>query len=202
MKIKILIYHIDQIETTRMSFYGDIWFGAYTGDCPSHSEAFGNLLGESTERPQWEVDILNALENSMYYIDKHLPRFVEPKTNCWYQRDRIRGRFAQHFDLHTYPFDHHELELVFILGVDQSIATWDEDNVIVRMLPSRILAMGGTDWNVFDPKIRIRQLSAVLGGSVSGKRYYQCLVKIPIARKWKHYIYDVLFPLWLIEICC
>ncbi len=54
--------------------------------------------------------------------------------------------------------------------------------------------------DVFTPTIYIQKESVIEGGSASGKRYTHCVVDIPVARKYKFYIFNTFMALLVIEI--
>ena len=208
INFKVLINHIDRVKVNELSFYGDIWFAAYTGVNPSQSFAFGadnytdNKSNDNTNCPFGGIRCLNAMEPSVEkYRDGNLPniRYFE-EDDSWYLRGNIVGTFSKLFDLHAYPFDVHEIEFIFALNVDDTIAIFNEDNLSVRLMPFKLDSMAGCDYNVYQPQISLIENSAIKGGSSSGKRYTHCKVIIPISRKYTHYIYDVVIPLLLIDI--
>ena len=100
----------------------------------------------------------------------------------------------------AYPFDHHILQLQFSLCVDAGTATFDENEIYVRLLPHKIEQMAGVDWKVYPPSFQVKLDNAKTSGSHSGKRYARLVLQVPIARKWKNIMHDVIFPLQLINI--
>ena len=73
-----MIYHLDKCHASSLSFYSDIWFGAYTGDNPSQSNAFSDIHQDCGVRtsnggwvpkqiPNWDIKILNALQCTDIY---------------------------------------------------------------------------------------------------------------------------------------
>lgn len=108
----------------------------------------------------------------------------------------------QLFEVRRYPFDTHEIELSFALGVDDTIAMFNRDQISVRLMPFKLHAMGGTIFDVHEPRIELSEMSAMDGGSSSGKRYTQCKITIPISRQYWWYVYNIIVPLMTIEIMC
>eukprot|EP01084_Bolivina_argentea_P267925 454950_1 len=218
VKLKVLINHIDRVQVQNLSFYGDVWFAAYTGDNPSQSAAFQLNNENATEKaeldafydlnnkpkeyaPFGNIRILNSMDVAEMYRHKkerYLRKYAHDET--WFMRGNLRGTFAQMYDLRAFPFDQHELELTIALEVDDTIAILDEESLFVRLMPFKRESMAGADWDVYSPSIFIKDQSAVEGGSSSGKKYTHAQVTIPIARKWHHHIYETILPLLLIEI--
>eukprot|EP01084_Bolivina_argentea_P013646 25604_1 len=218
IKFKVLINHIDRIKVSDLSFYADIWYAGYTGDNPSQSQAFS--LNQSNEIERQEINnfydsnnkplelppfggirVLNAMDILEMYRHKK-ERYVRKFTSddTWFLRGNLRGTFAQMYDLKTFPFDQHKLELTFALDVDDSIALIDDESLFIRLMPFKKNSMGGTDWDIYQPQIAIKEQSAMSGGSSSGKKYTHCQVIIPISRKYNHHIYETILPLLLIEL--
>eukprot|EP01084_Bolivina_argentea_P089892 162082_1 len=212
VKLKILINHVDRIETQNMTYWADIWYAAYTNADPSQSAAFGaeamndevkHATGCYAERPSWNLTCLNGMEVEQIYREGDevwCKKSICNGKNEWYTRGNIRGTFSHPFQLHAFPFDTHTIRLKFALQIDESLATFDDESLNVRLMPFKLDMMGGTDWDVFTPQISINRESAIKGGSASGKRYTHCVVDIPIARRWKHHIWDTFMPLMLIEL--
>eukprot|EP01084_Bolivina_argentea_P013649 25609_1 len=216
VKVKILINHIDKIETQNMSFWTDIWYAAFTNENPSQSAAFGAEAinhekkyenGIYDERPAWNLVPLTAMETDEMYTsndDKWSRKYTNGASDGkdqWYTRGNIKGTFNQDFDLHSFPFDHHNIIMKFALQIDESVATFaNEEDLNVRLMPFKLDMMGGTDWDVFTPNIYIKKESAIEGGSASGKRYTHCVIEIPVARRYAYHIWNTFIPLLLIEI--
>jgi hemoglobin-like flavoprotein len=208
INLKVLVNHLDRIETQDMSFYADVWFAAYTNDNPSQSAAFNteNTDGDDTtcidpiERPDWNLVALNAMEVENVY-KKNRERWLKKLDDGkWYMRGQFRGTFAQPFDLHNFPLDHHVLTFQFALEVDDGVAKFNEENLTIRLMPFKLEQMCGANWEVGTPSIKLHSDSAIMGGSLSGKKYTHCVVEIPISRRWKSHIWETFGPLLLIEI--
>ena len=131
--------------------------------------------------------------------DKYISKLND---DTWYIRGHVRGYFAHPYDLHSFPFDQHVLKITFALSVDDTIAKFSSQNgaINVRAMPFKLDSMGGTDWDVGEPKTSMTQDSAIMGGSASGKRYTHVNVSIPIYRRWSHHVVETILPLMLIEI--
>eukprot|EP01084_Bolivina_argentea_P031884 58990_1 len=208
VKFKVLINHIDRVKVSDLSFYADIWFAAYTGNNASQSYAFGddvngvNNIPKNKSLPFGGIRCLNAMQISDRYRSLREPyiRYFEDNQS-WYLRGHLVGTFSQTFDLRAYPFDKHDIEIVFALERDDSISSFDTEHISVRMMPFKLDAMAGCNYNVYEPTIELLEHSATKGGSRSGKKYTHCRIVIPISRIYTHSIYNIMLPLTVIELC-
>eukprot|EP01084_Bolivina_argentea_P013647 25606_1 len=207
VNFKILINHIDKIKLSDLSFFGDIWYAAYTGDNSSQSYAFGHALGNRKVDdgggilPFGGVRCLNAMQTMDKYRNLKEPyiRYFD-EDDSWYLRGNIVGSFSQMYELQSYPFDVHNIELIFSLQVDDTIAKFNKDRISVRLMPFKLDSMAGTNYNVHIPTIDLVEMSALRGGSSSGRRYTHCKVSIPISRKYIHHIYNIIVPLMAMQL--
>ena len=149
VNFKVLINHIDRIKLSDLSFFGDIWFAAYTGDNSSQSYAFGHGVGNhanSNNKLEGDgilsfggIKCLNAMQTVDKYRNLKEPyvRYFED-DDSWYLRGNIVGTFSQLFELQAYPFDVHNIEITFALEVDDTIAKFNPDRISVRLMPFKL----------------------------------------------------------------
>eukprot|EP01084_Bolivina_argentea_P013648 25608_1 len=207
VNFKILINHIDKIKLSDLSFFGDIWYAAYTGDNSSQSYAFGHALGNRKVDdgggilPFGGVRCLNAMQTMDKYRNLKEPyiRYFD-EDDSWYLKSNITGIYSNTFDVKRYPFDVHNIEITFSLEVDDTNAIFDEKHLSVRSMRFKLDSMGGNDYNVYEPFMNLVELSAIKGGSISGKRYTHCRITIPISHNYTYCIYNVILPLIGIEL--
>jgi len=83
--------------------------------------------------------------------------------------------------------------------VDDTIAKFNAERINVRMMPFKLDAMAGVNYEVFEPEIMLSEMSADKGGSQSGRRYTHCTIRVLIARKYSHHVYNIITPLMAMQ---
>ena len=197
-----IVHDIDHVSCPELSFLGSVQFYAANNALPAnsvehlaHASIANNITG-----PSWKVELINAL-SPVDLLQKYnkLP-WLETIDGTWLQYGHIQSKFAQFFDVHDYPFDSHSLEIRGRLGCDRKVARFSNEtaNLSVSFGNRSRLTMGGTEWDVFQPRIRSRLISS--GNRKSGKQLSEVIIEIPITRRWIHLMYQVIFPLTMIDL--
>ena len=154
---------------------------------------------------KWNLQISNAMATNELFRQSKRKTMAVSADESFYQRMHQVGTFAQLFQMQRFPFDQHKLKLKLRLHCSAACAKIDTNNVYVIMgklsNEQDSLSYGGTDWDVFQPYAHVfKQKLSKSGPSGAASYEYHCDIIIPIARKWRSKLYQVLIPLMLIDI--
>lgn len=155
------------------------------------------------QRPDWDMNIRNIIDSKEIFKLSREKTVAQTTDGSWVQRKRIVGHFNQAFDMQDFPFDKYLLKFEFEFDCSTSQARIDQENVFVSFTNANnieeIYGLGGTDWDVFPPSATVKRIrNACKVGNQA--YYYQCVVSVPIARKWKSKFYQILIPLAIFDI--
>lgn len=213
VKVRSHIMSIQNVDTVNQSFDCKFWI-QFKWSVTKPFEEVDTSFSASSEEWIPKIDILNnrgkiGLVNTEMYKIK--------KENCTdvYLKYVLQGSFAEHFELRQFPFDQQRLHIKLVFwGCPQSVKRIHPrtgNHPIELDLPRSVQFYRGNNiiydeafiqrdtWNL-DTQLGMRQGKTLAERHDDGIRYTTLNMFITIQRHVGFYVYNIIFPVFLLVI--